>query len=406
MKLINLFLLFLLFGCFNAHADTDEKETNDIVEKPPGISRSVPYQKPVIQTLPFMERLYIGIPLESDFIRDSFIIGVEIFVENLVENYVGNSKDLRKEIGTLNKEINKIEVALPSFSAVTKCLRGINATYLKSQYLSDKLEKLMSWIELMPVNFNLDEKTWKQEINNLSKRLKFLSSVPFFEIDEDKIIFFGGIVGTEDINKFLITFLKIKKSNDFKIKEVYIFAFKKLFIDQDVSLPGMNLQIITPNTQVVGERCIDLEPLSEQNHKKLLAMLQMCGNEDVHKSAKNSVIKKINKTYGTFKKRFMDLIGLPVVDSSLFKVTIEEKEGSSDLIKVTIQGAEPVDTYLITLMEKSKDVGYDRAIAQMKEGKDVGYDSAIAQMKKDESLKYTSIFSKIENYKKKEKANL
>ncbi len=294
MKIIS---FFLLFGCFNAYANSDE---NNIIEKSSGISRSVTYQEPVIQATPFIERP-IGVLLEADFIRDSFVIGVEIFVEKLVGSYVGKAGALRKEIDTLKTEINKIEVALPSFSGVTKCLRDINATYLKSQYLSDKLEQLMSWIESTPVNFTLDEKTWNQEIKNLSERLKFLSSDPFFEIDADQITFFGGIVGTEDVNKLLINFLIKKERGDFKIKEMNIFAFKKIFFDQDIYFPGINLQILSPNIQVVGERVIDLEPLSVRNHKKSPTPGPACGNEDKD-SAQLKTFKKFNESENKFKK--------------------------------------------------------------------------------------------------------
>ena len=61
----------------------------------------------------------------------------------------------------------------------------------------------------------------------------------------------GFIVSTEDINILL--------SNYNDLREVNVYCLHTIYIDGDLTMPGVNLTIISPNCIVVGERLIDLK---------------------------------------------------------------------------------------------------------------------------------------------------
>ncbi|RIB22925.1 hypothetical protein C2G38_928845 [Gigaspora rosea] len=217
---------------------------------------------------------FISLKFDSAFLN---------YINELIDNHDNTVKKLRERLNGLIEELKKISDAedLQTFEnnldQILSIVKLLNKNDLECE-LSKKISQLKFIKLVKPETLNRNTKSWYHVITKLIKIIKFISSEPKPIINNNKLIFKGIIIGTEDIAK------KISSS----ISEINMYSLNSIFIDEDINAPGVILTLISPQLRVVGkQREINLKGKSGSHHKEK-------ANDGIEEKANDGIEEKAN----------------------------------------------------------------------------------------------------------------
>ncbi|CAG8827007.1 36973_t:CDS:2, partial [Gigaspora margarita] len=248
----------------------------------------------------------------ENFMFGKFYPALQNYIVSVIDSHNDTVKKLRKSLNEFIDELKEIisdDKELQKFeNNLTQILLIINR--LKRNDLKDELSKKLFQLDFIKVvktkSIIIEGYTdkWYRFIPNLINIIELLKSGPEIIKEEQVLTFKGTIIGTEDIKNFFET-------NDItNYKEINVYSLNSIFIDQDITAPGVFLTFISPQLRVIGEnRTINLKDAnieidknideikaSERIHKKEENDKKRIGEQDVCDGTnEKEASKKINK---------------------------------------------------------------------------------------------------------------
>lgn len=171
-------------------------------------------------------------------------------MEKMINFSQGSVSILREEFKVFSDQLKNIVNLISEHQplAFANQLRGI----LQADPLSPRI-KSIEFLKSINNTIPYDTGAWGGALTDTIEQIKNLSVVPQYEYGNGIFSLKGILLGTSDIIRSIEN-MPIK----YPINILKIYSYNALFLDQDITLSGTLLSMISPYLKVIEPRCINL----------------------------------------------------------------------------------------------------------------------------------------------------